>query len=132
MRLAVQRQCGMPIHDASLLWEDSLTLETKQFAVQFDSLNETQKRTLKSIWMAYVEVAATDEQVENGMKITKDTGFDSDVTGIAFICTLKKQRFITYVAGLCHRHPTFTRGMVASLDDELSEIVHGREQNETR
>lgn len=55
-----------------------------------------------------------------------------DVTGIAFVCTLTKQRFITNVAGLCHRHPTFTRGMVASLDDELSEIVQGREPNETR
>lgn len=55
-----------------------------------------------------------------------------EVTGIAFAATLKKQRFITNVAGMCYRNPSFTRGIVASLDDELSGIVQGRDPNETR
>lgn len=55
-----------------------------------------------------------------------------EVTGIAFAATLRQQRFITNVAGVCYRHPSFARGIVASLDDELSGIVQGRDPNETR
>ena len=55
-----------------------------------------------------------------------------DVIGIAFACALKRNRFITNVAGVCYRNAAFTRGMVASLDDELSELVQGRDANETR
>lgn len=55
-----------------------------------------------------------------------------DVIGIAFACALKQRRFITNVAGFCHKNPTFTRGMVSSLDDELAELVQGRDANDTR
>jgi hypothetical protein len=55
-----------------------------------------------------------------------------EVTGIAFACTLRKQRYVTNVAGYCYKHPTFARGMVASLSDELGGIVLRRDDDETR
>lgn len=56
-----------------------------------------------------------------------------DVTGIAFACTLKRNRYITNVAGRCYKDATFTRGMLGALDDELAGIVHGRvDPEETR
>lgn len=55
-----------------------------------------------------------------------------DVTGIAFAAALKRKRYITNVAGFCFKNPTFTRGMVGALDDELSSLIQGREIDETR
>lgn len=49
----------------ALLWEDSMTPEAMQFAAEFDSLNENQKRTLHAMWMAYIRESATDQQVED-------------------------------------------------------------------
>lgn len=57
---------------------------------------------------------------------------DGDVTGIAFAVTLKKMRYVTNVAGACYRNPTFTRGMLGALDDELSQLVHQRDPDDTR
>lgn len=55
-----------------------------------------------------------------------------EITGIAFACTMKRMRYITNVAGLCYKEPTFTRGMVASLSDELALLVHRRDPQDTR
>lgn len=55
-----------------------------------------------------------------------------DVTGIAFAVTLKRNRYVTNVAGLCYKNPTFARGMVGALGDELASLVHGRDPQETR
>lgn len=55
----------------ALLWEDSLTPDAMKVAVQFDGLNERQKRTFHAIWMAYVQESATDAEVEAGMPVTK-------------------------------------------------------------
>lgn len=59
-------------------------------------------------------------------------GLRGEIKGIAFAAILPRQRYITNFAGLCVRNPTFTRGMIASLDDELSGIINGRDVNETR
>lgn len=57
---------------------------------------------------------------------------EGEVTGLAFACTLRKQRYITNVAGYCYRNPTFARGAVAFLSDQLAALVHHREEDETR
>ena len=57
----------------ALLWEDSLTPDAMKVAVQFDALNERQKRTFYAMWMAYVQESATDAEVEAGMPATKRT-----------------------------------------------------------
>lgn len=55
----------------ALLWEDSLSPEAMQFAAEFDSLNEAQKRTLHAMWMAYIRESASDGEVEERMGETK-------------------------------------------------------------
>lgn len=55
-----------------------------------------------------------------------------EITGIAFACTLRKMRYITNVAGHCYTNPTFARGMVAFLSDQLARLVHHRDPGETR
>lgn len=55
-----------------------------------------------------------------------------DVTGIAFAVTLKRNRYITNVAGMAYKNPTFARGMVSTLSDELATLIHGRDPQETR
>lgn len=55
-----------------------------------------------------------------------------DVTGLAFCATLRKMRYVTNVAGTCYTNPTHTRGMLGALDDELSQLVHQRDPQDTR
>jgi len=55
-----------------------------------------------------------------------------EITGIAFACTRPRQRYITNVAGACYKNPTFARGMVGFLSDELAGLVHRRDSGETR
>lgn len=55
-----------------------------------------------------------------------------ELTGLAFGATFRKMRYITNVAGICAKNPTFTRGMLGALDDELAAIVHSRDAEETR
>jgi hypothetical protein len=45
--------------------------------------------------------------------------------GIAYACMLKKRGYIVDSAGEAHRNPTFSRGMVAALDDQLSKRIRG-------
>ena len=55
-----------------------------------------------------------------------------DVTGIAFAVTLKRNRYITNVAGLAYKNPTFARGMCMTLSDEIGDLIHGRDPQDTR
>lgn len=55
-----------------------------------------------------------------------------EITGIAFACTMRRMRYITNVAGICYKNPTFARGMIASLSDELALLVHRRDPEDTR
>lgn len=47
------------------------------------------------------------------------------VIGLAYAAMLKKRAYITNTAGEAHRNPTFSRGMIATLDDQLSSSVRG-------
>lgn len=44
-----------------------------------------------------------------------------EVIGVAFCAMLHNRAFIVNAAGEAHRSPTFARGMVAALDDELGQ-----------
>jgi hypothetical protein len=48
-----------------------------------------------------------------------------EVIGLAFAAALKRRAYITNSAGECHRNPTWTRGLVAALDDQLSGRIRG-------
>lgn len=55
-----------------------------------------------------------------------------ELTGIGFVATFRKMRYITNVAGACAKNPTFTRGALCSLSDELGALIHSRDPEETR
>jgi hypothetical protein len=46
--------------------------------------------------------------------------------GVAFVAMYKNREYIANTAGEASRNPTFTRGMVAALDDALGRVVTGR------
>jgi len=48
-----------------------------------------------------------------------------ELIGVAFAGMLKQRRFFVNTAGEAHRNPTFARGMVAALDDELGSRMRG-------
>lgn len=49
---------------------------------------------------------------------------DGRLIGVAFAAMYKGKRYIVNAAGEAHRSPTFARGMVAALDDELEKVLH--------
>jgi hypothetical protein len=53
-----------------------------------------------------------------------DLASAGEITGLAFVAQFKRRTFIVNTAGECHRNPTWTRGMVAALDDSLSNRIH--------
>lgn len=55
----------------ALLKEDALSTEAMQFAAQFDTLNAEKKRTFKAVWIAFVQSAVDDGEVESKMPVTK-------------------------------------------------------------
>lgn len=48
-----------------------------------------------------------------------------EVIGVAYCAMHKKRRYVVHTCGEAHRNPTFTRGMLAALDDNLSHRVQG-------
>ena len=48
-----------------------------------------------------------------------------EVIGMAFACMLKRRGYIANSTGEAHRNPTFARGMVAALDDQLAKRIRG-------
>ena len=54
------------------------------------------------------------------------------IIGISFVAVLKQRRYVTNVAGFCHRNPTHARGMVQSLDDKLKLLVENCDPEDTR
>lgn len=51
-----------------------------------------------------------------------------DLIGVALVAMYKRRVYTTRVTGECFRSPTFTRGMLRALDDELAVLmgsVHG-------
>jgi hypothetical protein len=54
------------------------------------------------------------------------------ITGIAFAAVLHRRQYFTNVAGSCERNLTHARGMLATLSDELGDMLAGRDPGETR
>lgn len=55
-----------------------------------------------------------------------------EVTGIAFACSFKRLRYTTDVAGTCRTNPTFARGMVSFLSDQIADLVRHSSNQHTR
>ena len=56
------------------------------------------------------------------MAAAAETG---EVIGIAYAVMYRGRHYIVNTAGELHRNPTFARGAVAALDDELSRMAWG-------
>lgn len=54
-----------------------------------------------------------------------DQARSGEVIGVAFAAMLKRRSYIVNAAGEAHRNPTFSRGMVAALDDQLALRIRG-------
>jgi hypothetical protein len=48
-----------------------------------------------------------------------------EVIGLAYAAMLKQRAYIVNTSGEAHESPTFARGMVAALDDQLSGRIRG-------
>lgn len=48
-----------------------------------------------------------------------------ELIGLAYAGMLKRRGYIVNTAGEAHRNPTFSRGMIAALDDQLSARIRG-------
>lgn len=59
------------------------------------------------------------------LRVLLDQARRGQVIGIAYAVMLKKRAYITNTAGEAHRNPTFSRGMIATLDDQLASNVRG-------
>lgn len=54
------------------------------------------------------------------------------ITGLAFACIMKRMRYFTDVTGQCQTHPTFSRGIVMELSDELGHMADHSDPSDTR
>lgn len=48
-----------------------------------------------------------------------------EVIGLAYAAMLKKRAYIVNTAGTAHESPTFARGMIRALDDQLGQRILG-------
>lgn len=55
----------------ALVWDEAISMEGIQFAVQFDALSPTNQRKFRAMWLAYFEEAKSDEEVEDRMPATR-------------------------------------------------------------
>ena len=71
------------------------------------------------------ETIAALEQILDGAR-------RGEVNGIAFAASLRNMRYVTDITGFWYENPTFARGMVALLSDELAALAHSRHHDEIR
>lgn len=57
---------------------------------------------------------------------------DGEVVGSASIVFLRGRRYAVSIVGTARRNATLTRGALRVLDDELADMIHLREADETR
>jgi hypothetical protein len=50
-----------------------------------------------------------------------------EVIGVAYAALLKRRAYSVDIAGQVRMNPTFARGMVAALDDQIADRIHGRD-----
>jgi len=54
-----------------------------------------------------------------------------NVVGLAFGIALRGRKYFVNVAGILAKDPTYARGIVAALDDELARMVQGKADSDT-
>lgn len=64
-------------------------------------------------------------------KLAADMANGFKQTPIVFGVMLKRKRYIVNTAGEAYRSPTFARGIVAAIDDELRDMIQQRANQDT-
>ena len=55
----------------SILWDNAPSNEAMQIAAEFDALKPSQQSMLRAVWLAFVQQATSDDEVEKKMPITQ-------------------------------------------------------------
>lgn len=55
----------------ALVWDEAISMEAIQVAVQYDALSEAQKKSFAYVWLAFVQGGKSDAEVEKGMPATR-------------------------------------------------------------
>lgn len=63
--------------------------------------------------------------------LIKELVDSGEAVGLFFGLRFRGGRYIVNVAGRCASDPTYTRGMVGALDDELSRMIQGKADSDT-
>lgn len=71
---------------------------------------------------SFVKSGLSHDCVKVAEQFLKDVNTGA-IIGFALVAMCKERQYITAIAGEAYRSPTFTRGMVLALDDELRELV---------
>lgn len=50
---------------------------------------------------------------------------NGELIGVALVAMLKRRDYFTHATGETYRNPTFTRGMLRVLDDDLGKRISG-------
>jgi len=56
---------------------------------------------------------------------------EGHLRGVAFVGLLRGRKFVVDCTGSACEDPTLTRGVLASLDDELQRLIEGRVDRDT-
>lgn len=72
-----------------------------------------------------VNTAATKETVECLERLLA-MAKSGELIGVALVAMLKHRDYFTHATGETYRNPTFTRGMLRVLDDDLGRLITGR------
>lgn len=72
-----------------------------------------------------IEDAISHDTVE-ALSQLLDLAKRGELIGVAFAGMLKQRRYFVNTAGEAHRNPTFARGCVSALDDELGVRIRGQ------
>lgn len=54
-----------------------------------------------------------------------------EIIGLVFGVLMRGRRYAVNVAGQCASDPTFTRGMIGAIDDELRDMIQGKAASDT-
>ena len=50
---------------------------------------------------------------------------NGEIIGLAFVAMYRRREYIVHSTGEARRSPTFTRGMLLALDDDLARSIRG-------
>lgn len=74
---------------------------------------------------------AIDAQTVYALDVLIELARDGVCIGLAYAAFMPRQRFLAKAVGEAHRSPTFARGALCALDDELRDIAERKAMRNT-